>query len=257
MHELAFADAVRPARAVILFLPMRNYSLGHELLLLQQRNAFLLTGFDSLPEEQKRLALVRAADVCSQTWSENHFTPGTWWDKTRMRKVWARWQRAVKCGVRSEERGVLADGCQPDGAHGVTRPTTTWGAEIAKLREYIRAGSTKPTTEACDGPAGRQHGAPFHASLIQFLISQMGLPEMEAYDYPFGLAKFHYYTHAEAEGGIKIVNAPEMEFEEFCAREDAKAAQKSAESKAGTTSPLPSPPATGGEGENKEAACRP
>jgi hypothetical protein len=199
MHEFLFADAARPSDRVVLKLLMRPYSVGHELLLLKQRNPLLSPSFDALLESRKREAVLQAANVCNQTWAENLFTPGTWWEKRRYRRNWEKWDLAVQ--------------------------DVDWETEIMAMRDYMSKGSLGPPIEVADGPAGRAPGAPFHAGLIQFLINTLRLPHVEVCDYPFGLAKFHYYTHAEAQGAIKIINLAEYEFEDFCRREDAKAEQ--------------------------------
>lgn len=184
MHELAFSDAVKPGRSIILRLVMRPYSVGHEILLLNKRNAFLMKGFDELPLENKVFALSEAALICRDT-------------RIVSFRLWEWLNRK-----------------------------TNWEREIWKFRTYLHAGSGSPPVESIDAKEGRELGAPFHASLIQFLIAKLGMSEAQAFAYPMGLAKFHYYTSAEEAGGVKIINTAETEFDEFCKRMDEKEAQE-------------------------------
>src|SRR5579884_1995299 len=101
MHDLQFADAVRPARVVVLKLPLRPFSIGHELLLYRERNPLLFNG--NFSEGQLHKALVQAANICSQSWSENIFKPRTWWERYRSDRVWKKWERARRdCDWRVE-----------------------------------------------------------------------------------------------------------------------------------------------------------
>ena len=59
MSSIVFADALRPSPVRILRLPMRPYSLGHELILLQQRNPLLFL----TPDEFGKLTIEQAAAV--------------------------------------------------------------------------------------------------------------------------------------------------------------------------------------------------
>lgn len=145
--------------------------------------------FLKLPIENQCAAVISAALTCYRGWVDNHKPEKHLW-------FW-RWMNR----------------------------NTDYPFAIAQFRTYRAAGSMMPPVVQLDGKnAGRSLGAPFHAALIQFLM-KMGKTETEAYDYPLGLAQFHYYTNAEREGGLKIVNAAETEFEEYCRREDEKAAK--------------------------------
>ena len=79
MHDLALADAARQASVRILRLPMLEYSIGHELTLLSQRNPLLFDLFPGLPEEARRAALIRAALVCHRTWSQQYRRERNMW----------------------------------------------------------------------------------------------------------------------------------------------------------------------------------
>lgn len=192
MHELQFADSIRPAKTKILGLQMAHYSVGHDLLLLNQKNPLALlndAGFNQLSIKEQCAAIIQAVLICCRNWNKNqkaHKWLGLWRFKNR---------------------------------------NADYSLAIEDFRNYREAGSSGPETESVGG-SHRALGAPFHAALIQFLIQKMGASECQAYDYPMGLAKFHYYTHAEFEGGIKIPNRAEIEFDEYCKREDEKAAKE-------------------------------
>ena len=80
-----------------------------------------------------------------------------------------------------------------------------------------------PVTPAKDG-TGRTLGGPYDAALLQFLIQRMRLTEAEALEYPLGLAQAHFLTYLERGGGLRILNGEELDFEDYCREEDAKAA---------------------------------
>ena len=65
------------------------------------------------------------------------------------------------------------------------------------------------------------------ARVIQFLVMRMRMTEVEAMDYPLGLAHWHFSTWLEGEGTLNIQNAAEKEFDDFCEAEDAKEARGS------------------------------
>lgn len=189
-HELAFADANRPAPVRLLRLQLRDYSLGHEILLLRRRNALLLLSadhFNALPKQDQILALLQAVLICSATWDQN-----------RRGQKWLRlW-------------------------HWLNQ-NANWPLAIADFRNYLEQGRLTPAINGVPDATGRPLGGPYHARLLQFIIQNLGLRESEAFDYPFGAAQFHYFTYLELEGAIRILNQDEIDFETWCAEEEAKA----------------------------------
>ncbi len=208
MHEAAFAEIVRPKRSVILRLAMKPYSIGHDLILLQHGNPLVTGSIEECDSRERRCAIIRAADICSQTFSENNFTPSNLIQRWRHRYAWAKWRAALK--EFSNEDFSLA---------------------IADFLNYRFDGSHGPYVEPVSSENSRALGCPFHAALIQFLFSHLGIKEREAYDYPLALAKWHYFTHAENEGCVKIPNYEEVDFEEYCRKMDEAAEAKSKEAK--------------------------
>ena len=93
MHEAIFSQAAKPETAVVLFLPLKPYSCGHEIELWRQNNP-LLTGtlaeFEKLPTVEQLNWLIKAVDFCSQNhdeWLENEdilrSNPSFWSRKVR------------------------------------------------------------------------------------------------------------------------------------------------------------------------------
>lgn len=200
MHDEAFADATRPTPACVLCLPLLDYSIGHEVLLLRRRNPIVLLSpahfFDLSDQEQAR-AIMEAVWICANTWRENRRQPFAW---LKIR-IWG-WK------IRN----------------------ANFSLAIAEFRNYLDAGRTLPPLLPCDDNQGRLCGAPFLARLIQYLVRHMKKTEEEAMDYPFGQAQFHYFTHAENEGALRIKNADEVDFENYCEEQDAiEAARLAAE----------------------------
>lgn len=168
MHDLAFADYTRPTRVACLRLPLLPYSLGHELILSQQRNPLAIctrATFDALPEDDQIQSLIRAVSVCSRSWSGNH-KPEKW--------LWLWWWMIQK---------------------------TDWPVAIADFRNYLEAGrSTLPVINADDpeskeafeialgiqkmDPGGRALGSPFLAQMILFAVKHLRVELEAAYDLP-------------------------------------------------------------------------
>jgi hypothetical protein len=195
MHELAFADAARPTQVVCLRLPLRPYSLGHEILLLQQRNPILLLSraqFNELSFEHQRQALLRATLICSNTWAQNKKRP-------RWLKLWV-W----------------------------TLRRTNWPLAIADFRNYLgssRAAFPGPHPEAdlrcakamgytpLRNNTGRSAGAPLLARLINFVAARPPDPDLDSpiHDFPFALANLLYETELEAHGAARFENVDELD----------------------------------------------
>ena len=220
MHEFSFADVACPSRHVVLKLPLRDFTVGHRLIFLRQRNPLFWaseTQFNSLPFEEQIVWLLESVYVCAQTAAYRKNLEAS------SRYSWARFRTWIAVKVWHRRRKSAA---------------VDWALEILNFRNYLN--SSRVITEwddkregfpflpclAADGERGRSLGGPYDPTLIQFLISSgICRDETAALEYPFGAAQVHYLTHLEREGALKIVNAKEMEFEEDCANENLKAAQ--------------------------------
>jgi hypothetical protein len=89
----------------------------------------------------------------------------------------------------------------------------------ADFRNYRRAGSRLPPVASAEA-GGRIAGGPIVAGLVQFLIERLGKSETEAMDYPLGLGYWHFAVYRESQGALKILNAGEIEFEEWCEEQE-------------------------------------
>jgi len=117
------------------------------------------------------------------------------------------------------------------------RVKTDWNAEIEKFRSYLNSskiimdyadrkeGYPWMPTAPVDNDKGRSLGAPYDASLIQFLMRQMGMSESAALEYPMALAQVHFITFLEREGSLKVLNAEEVEFKDAARANDEAAAK--------------------------------
>ncbi|MEN6533319.1 MAG: hypothetical protein ABFD89_06625 [Bryobacteraceae bacterium] len=185
MHDALFADAARPERVSVLNLLMLDYSIGHELLLWQQRNPLAVLsrdGLAALDEHEQREAVMNAALACSRPW---HGLPKT---KAEL-AAWGRQTRRLKTE-----------------------------AEVDKFRAYRAAGSqTLPTRDI-----PKTGGAPFHyfgspeaAMLLLFvqpLYQDFGYAT--PFDFPLGLARTLYLTDAETKGNVWVKNFHDLKDEE-------------------------------------------
>jgi len=191
MHDAAFADATRPTPVVVLHYPLRDYSIGHELLLQRLGNPLVEATpdvFASLGEPEQRTAVYQAALICHNTWAQNQ-KPERWLKLFQ----WVR-------------------------RHDPIAPA------VVAFREYRNEAMLLPRVK-CAHPEepGRIPGAPFLARVVLFLVTEMRLTEEQAFDTGMRKACFYYFSYAESQGGIHILNDDDFSFEEYCAREDAKA----------------------------------
>jgi hypothetical protein len=233
MHEFLFADAARPLPWSCLRLPLRTYSIGHELLLIQQRNPLIcLTQeeFNALPALEQIVALRRAVMVCSRDWSGNQKTE-------RFVRLWVWW-------------------CDR---------TCNYPLEIANFRNYLAAAHQDfpPPNERADEVCantkgyepmrtmrGRTYGSPHLARLMLFVESRLdslGIHSKLVYDAPMALANQLYVTHLEVDGSCRVENHEEREehlnwqriLAETKAEEEAEIARQKANTPAGMASPPP------------------
>lgn len=211
MHDLNFCEAVKPRTPIILRLPMLSYSVGHEILLLNQINPLLFDRhlFDKLPVDQQRAAIIRAALVCYRTWRQNQ-TP---------EKYLRLWSWLIR--------------------------RSNWSAEIAEFRNYRSAGSQFPPVPkqehyviaaGLDGKEeiGRFMGGSYLARLLTFL-ARGGLYKSigfeTPYDVPFGMANYLYLSELETDGAARIENEREAQVRMEMEAHEAEIKQENEEAK--------------------------
>lgn len=223
MHDLAFADAARQAPVRILRLQMLPFSIGHELLLLNQRNALLFENFNTIEAELQRKAIIRAALVCYRTWRENH----------------------------RPERNLTVWGWMIKGSD--------WAAEIAEFRNYRDAGSSgppAPTQEAYEIAAmiqgeelGREFGGSYLARLMSYSLKVFsGLGYETPFDVPMAFLNHVYVSELEVTGNARIENRKEAQVREEMAEHRAAVAREKVQS---PESKVQSPETSHGEQEGK------
>ena len=211
VHEFAFADLTCQERYTILELPMRDFTVGHRLILLRQRNPLLwqpAEDFKAETLEYQKFWLRSAVTVCSLP----------------MFPAWLtrfKWRRANRRANRK------------------TRKLDRWGwvREVKRFREYLdksriitdfdlkKDGCIFLPTAAMPESDGRETGGPHDATLIQFLIRELVLPYRVALDFPFAQAEAHYLVWLEKQGALRILNRDETEFKEQNALRNLEAAK--------------------------------
>lgn len=207
MTSTEFADAARQSPVRILRLPMLPYSLGHEIILLNERNALAVlpfAEFNALPLIERIRAVVRAAQVCCRTWKENQsLLPWLW--------LWSLLNRNADIE-----------------------------SAIITFQKYRLAGSTFPlppekeSDEIANGKEdGRQLGSELLTRLANFTSRKYSAFGFEsAFDFPFGLGLHLYFTELEMEGRMRIENAKERQIREEMAGHYAAIKKERAEARA-------------------------
>lgn len=221
MHEAQFAFAASPPPAVVLHLPLKPYSIGHEIELLRRENPLIWAErskeayeqscktFAALPASQQKEWLARAVDFCSQDhdeWLANEKifqSRPHWWQwrawrkKIKLQEMWNQWERILDAMTE-----------------------TDWMIAVAEFRNYLIAGRSAPPapTESGykyangnpDAKSGRQLGSPVQARVLNFLSGKTALLGGKSiYDFPFGLALWLCFTDGETEGTVAIENEAE------------------------------------------------
>lgn len=195
MHEPLLALAALPAPTIIQRTTLRPYSLGHELILIRERNAFIFGG------DPTRKDLIQAVWICVNTWQENARAHDEFLAPIKARLIARRFR---KCNLSQ---------C------------------IQEFRQYLESGSLElplsdiPRSQKDQAPS-RFPGAPLILRLHAFVMTHLRKSEAEAWDYPVGLAKMRWAAHWEQEGGLDIYGPHDESFKRF--RED-PATQKALE----------------------------
>ena len=155
---------------------MLPYSIGHEIILTREHNAALCTleYFTSLPEDIRRFAILRAAQVCSRTWAQNHKPD--------------RWIRLWNWLIRNDDFTKAA----------------------VEFYAYRTEGTACPELNN-SGESGRIPGSSYLARLLSFSCQTFG---QSASDMPFGMIQHMYFAEAESHGDCKVRNHIEAEIDD-------------------------------------------
>jgi len=243
MHEFVFSDVAIPAQHFCLTLPLRDYSIGHRLLFMRQRNPLVFgdeSAFNHLPSETKIFWLIESVSVCNQTYAhrmqlEKAPTKAL---LNQLAKDTKQWRKLRDKSQAEFLKTARADALPTNGSRQLADLNDWWALEIAQFRNYLNSSRivTKSSLKREPFPflplgpmpdaKGRECGGPQEATLIQFLINANLVKNTdEAMEYPFALAEIHYYVRLEREGSIKILNTEEIEFQEMCEARDLESAQ--------------------------------
>jgi hypothetical protein len=211
MHEFTFADVVCPDTPTVLGLPLIDFSLGHRLILLRQRNPLVWMAeadYNALEFAEQIKWLKAAVNVCSLPMFPD-------W-RTRLAWHWRNWR-----ATRARKRFTPADWALETAKFRIYLDQARIITEFSERREGFPFMPTMPMPEA----SGRSLGGPYDAALLQFLVREFRLDLREALQFPLAQAQIHFLTWLEREGHLRVMNAFETEFEEESARLDLASAK--------------------------------
>lgn len=230
MHETLFATAFHPRPVVCLHLPLRPFTIGHEILLAATENPLPTLSadeFDALDATAQRAALVSAVDICSQTWAEYHasadlLAAAPRWHQWRLRRrqrrlhgIWSRWRRSLS---RLSPAGWALALCDFRHYLAVSRCLLpVLSPDDPRDREvYETANSGQPFT------AGRSLGSPFLAQLLDFatrrgLVASLA-PGGTLHDLPLAATSHLFLAWLETENRLSIENQRESQIRAELAR---------------------------------------
>lgn len=183
-------------------LPLRPYTLGHEIMLLAERNLFLCSpDIENEPLENWCVDLQRAADICSMDWAENHFRPKSWIEALKHQKAYKKWAKVLKKSDFFAEipmfRAYLSVGRSLLPVLSSSMPEDAEAYELANNAEKMGS--------------GRSLGAPLLAQLLTFAMVDLHLTKSEAMDSQFSEIGNLYFANLESEGSLYIENYKELE----------------------------------------------
>jgi len=186
MHEKLLAAAVLPMPSRVLGLDLMPYSLGCELQLFREDNAFITldrSDFDALPVQKQIYALIRAVNICAKR------QPRWFW-------LWS------KRNVPKKEADLVV--C------------------IAEFRNYLADGRLQfhadlPKTE---DDTVRYLGEPELLRLYRFILAHVPAAEYAiwgatAWDFPYSIAKMLSQGHAESHGNLVIYNIQQKTHDDY------------------------------------------
>lgn len=195
MHEAALAQAALPAPTIVLGLPLRPYSLGHELFLVRENNPLCVPNVAL--EDIRFHHLTEAVLICSQSWAENLSVNNDWLIRLKL-KIWGRRIRKMEFDEELE----------------LFRSYRSLGEMFFPTSDRLKPGSK----------SARMPGCPFLLRLHQFLVTRLRMSAEAAWDYPKGLAVMQWQTYWESEDRMEIYNSHDAEFDAFVEKMEKEAA---------------------------------
>jgi hypothetical protein len=166
MHEPLLAQAALAANPRIYGLPLRDYSLGHELFLIRENSAFLFGG------EPQPKDIFEAVWICSSTWT----------DLLRCKSSFFYIPQLCLLKRAAQKINRIPGGFEK--AVATFKAYREQGCSEFPMSDTIRPDRQKSTS--------RDPGTPFILRLQQFLMLNFRLTEAQAWDYPVGLAKMRW-----------------------------------------------------------------
>jgi hypothetical protein len=231
-HEFSFSDVASPSQHFCLTLPLRDFSIGHRIIFMHQRNPLVFgdeAEFNKLPDETRIFWLIESVTVCNQSYADRVAL-----EKSPTAAMLKRFAKDSKSWRKEREKSQAAYLKQADNSL-----SGWWAAETAEFRNYLSASRIITDFKSRRDPfpflpcasvpdaKGRTFGAPYEAQLIQFLIrSRLCVDTEAAMEYPFALAEMHYLTYLEREGALQIMNYDDLAHKERMAKIDLDAAHK-------------------------------
>ncbi len=235
MHETSLCDAANPSPVVVLSLPLRTYSLGHECELYQRRNPLLLLShaqFNELPYDHQIFALKQAVLICVDSWSARRQLEQPsflyWRNHWHNFKIW-NWTRRLD--------------------------PSEFPVALAEFRNYLDEAHELPPTpkddidKALNGRSepGRAFGAPLLLNLYGFLDSRIpthsNTPLLHPiWDAAYRFTCWRYFAFHESQGAYKIENLAEWTLRDKNARMEREILADQAKREAASS--MPSTPST-------------
>lgn len=190
MHEAALAEAALPQPAVINGIPLRPYSLGHELCLIREASPFV-SGEKPTSEH-----LFKAIWICCNSWVENKTAAEQWLGPLKVRLLCRRFKRANIDQCIEQFTAYRKSGCLQFRLSEIPRPVSR------------------------EGGSRRMAGSPFLLMVQMFLVEHYRLSDEQAWDYPAGLAKMRWQTYWEQQNGLDIYNDQDAKFDAYRERRE-------------------------------------
>jgi hypothetical protein len=182
--DTAYLESAMPEPVILLHQELKDYSLGHEMLLRRHESPFVKA--DRMPEIED---LYMAVFICACTFEEAKAELAKLAvNSTEFDERLAKWEKLVVDG----NGGPLNEGQVLE--------------LILDFQKYVRDGSQCPKfNPISDGGPRKKPGAPLLALILRCLCREYHFTQTEAMNTPYGWALWLFCTNAEQERRIRIV----------------------------------------------------